>query len=65
MAKYMRKMLRPALFILGGAAVGAIYYYLVGCQGSCPISSSLWLTMAYTGVIGWLLSGITKKSERK
>ena len=52
MAKYMRKMLRPALFILGGAAVGAIYYYLVGCQGSCPISSSLWLTMAYTGVIG-------------
>ena len=26
-------LLRPAAFILGGAAIGYVYYRLVGCHG--------------------------------
>lgn len=54
-----RKWLRPALFTLGGALVGLGYYLLVGCPtGSCVITSSPLNSMAYMGLVGWLISGI-------
>lgn len=58
MKKRMKKWLRPALFILGGALVGLGYYFLVGCStGSCIITSSPFISMAYMALVGWLLSG--------
>ena len=58
MKETMKKWLRPALFILGGALVGLAYYALVGCStGACAITSSPFRSMVYMGLIGWLLSG--------
>ena len=58
MKERMKKLLRPALFILGGALVGLAYYYLVGCpNGTCAITSSPYSSMAYMALVGWLLSG--------
>lgn len=38
------------------------YYYFVGCPtGACPLTSNPFITMAYMGFIGWLLSGIFGK----
>ena len=51
----------PALFTLGGALVGLGYYYFVGCStGSCAITSNPISSMAYMGLIGWLLSSVWK-----
>ena len=60
---YMKRLpenwLRPLLFTLAGAAVGLAYYALVGCStGTCMITASPFASMAYMGLMGWLLSGI-------
>ena len=57
----MKGFVRPVLFIVAGALAGLGYYYLFGCSGSCAIRSSPWVTMAYMGVIGGLLSQATKR----
>lgn len=65
MAKYIKRFLRPALFAAAGAALGFVYYRLAGCEGSCPITSDPWLTAAWLGVIGLLLSAATAKNSEK
>ena len=60
--KKIKKWLKPVLFTAGGALVGLAYYYFVGCPtGACPLTSNPFITMAYMGFIGWLLSGIFGK----
>lgn len=59
----MKRFFRLSLFVLAGALVGLGYYYLVGCSGNCAVTSAPWMTMAYVGVIGGLLSGVTAKKE--
>ena len=62
MREKLKKRLRPILFTVGGALVGLIYYYSVGCaSGSCPLTSHPMVTMAYMSLVGWLLSGIFGK----
>lgn len=59
MKSRLPRWLRPALFTLGGALVGLAYYAFVGCAtGTCPITASPITSMAYMGLIGWLLSGV-------
>ena len=54
-----KKWMRSALFTAAGALAGLGYYFLVGCfTGTCIITSNPFTSMAYMGVIGWLLSGI-------
>lgn len=54
-----KRLLRPALFTLGGAVAGYFYYYFVGCaSGACPITASPVRSMVYVGLIGLLLSGV-------
>ena len=65
MAKYIKRFLRPALFTAAGAALGLVYYRLAGCAGSCAITSDPWLTAAWLGVIGLLLSAATAKNSEK
>ena len=60
---YMKRLpenwLRPLLFTLAGAAVGLAYYALVGCStGTCMITANPFASMAYMGLMGWILSGI-------
>ena len=58
----LRKLLRPFLFAVGGAIVGLIYYYAVGCSaGSCSITANPVTTMIYMGIVGLLLSGLFEK----
>lgn len=58
----IKKWIRPALFTAGGALAGLAYYYFVGCAtGSCPITSNPFSSMAYMGLVGWLLSGVFGK----
>lgn len=55
----MKKWIRPALFTAAGALVGLGYYFLAGCStGTCMITSSPLIIMAYMSIVGWLLSGI-------
>ncbi len=65
MKKSWKKRLRTALFLLGGALTGLLWYELVGCpDGTCPITASPLRTVAYMGLIGWLLSMATEGGKR-
>lgn len=62
MRKNIKKWLRPVLFTAGGALAGLAYYHFVGCtSGTCPLTSNPLATMAYMGLVGWLLSGVLGK----
>lgn len=61
MKKKWKNLLRPVVFIAAGALAGLAYYLLAGCStGGCIITSSPWISMAYMGLVGALLSGITR-----
>lgn len=61
----MRKYLRPVLFTAGGAGAGLLYYHFFGCTTGCPITSNPFMTMAYMGLVGFLLSGLFRSSAEK
>jgi len=63
MTNLVKQWLRPALFLLGGAAVGFLYYLFFGCKGQCAITSSPVISMLYMGVVGLLIGGITRKGD--
>ena len=55
-----RRIMSPrlALFLLGGAAVGFLYYRFVGCRsGTCAITSNPYISTLYGAVLGLLLGG--------
>ena len=65
MKKYIKKYLRPTLFVLGGALVGLGYYAVVGCSsGSCAIASNPVNSMAYMGLVGGLLSVVMEPKPK-
>ncbi|HEY5955448.1 MAG TPA: DUF6132 family protein [Polyangiaceae bacterium] len=50
--------MKLALYIVGGAVSGYLYYRLVGCRsGTCPITSSPVTSTLYGAVMGLLLGG--------
>ena len=56
----------PAHYNMAGEVAGLAYYYFVGCaSGSCRLTSSPYITMAYPGVIGGLLSVVFGKERDK
>lgn len=62
MKEKLKAWILPVLFALGGALAGYVYYTLVPCPtGTCPITSSVWSTMAYTGLIGLLVSYVFRQ----
>jgi hypothetical protein len=51
-----RRTMKLALFVLGGAVAGYLYYRFVGCRtGACPITSSPIISTIYGAMIGFLL----------
>lgn len=51
-----RRTMKLALFVLGGAVAGYLYYRLVGCRsGACPITSSPIISTLYGAMMGLLL----------
>ena len=62
-------IIRHLLKIIGasvGAVGGFLYYYLVGCQsGTCPITSNPYISIAYGARMGYLISDLFKKKDKK
>jgi hypothetical protein len=51
-------ILRLILFVLGGAALGFVYYRFIGCRsGACILSSNPYIATLYGAVMGYLVSG--------
>ena len=61
----LKRLIRPAVFILIGAVLGLVYYKVLGCTNGCPITSSPYWTVLYAGTLGLLISIIFKKQEAK
>lgn len=52
--------------IVIGIIAGYLYYLKVGCtSGSCPITSSPWMSMLWGSVIGYLLGDMFTKKKPK
>ncbi|MFO0695147.1 MAG: DUF6132 family protein [Polyangiales bacterium] len=50
-------LLQKALFVLGGAVSGFLYYRFVGCaSGACPITSNPWISTGYGALLGYVAS---------
>lgn len=60
-----KKLLRPLLFALGGAAAGFLYDRLVGCAGGCVIAASPVRSVVYLGIVGLLLSAATAPAKKE
>jgi len=59
---------RTTLLILAGIVIGAtggfLYYYFIGCRtGTCPITSSPWLSMLWGAAVGYLLFDMFRKKK--
>lgn len=61
-----RKNLLTLTGILLGLAGGYLYYYFIGCRtGTCPITSSPWLSMLWGAAVGYLLFDMFNKKKPK
>jgi uncharacterized membrane protein YjjB (DUF3815 family) len=50
--------------VIAGAVIGYAYYYFIGCySGTCPISSSWYVSTIYGGLVGLLISTPNKRSK--
>lgn len=58
----MNIVLKRILPVAGGAILGYAYYYFIGCNsGSCPITSSPYISTVYGAAVGFLISIPSKK----
>ena len=52
--------------IVIGIIAGYLYYVKVGCtSGTCPITSSPWMSMLWGSIIGYLLGDMFTKKKSK
>jgi len=59
------RLVRIALFVIGGGLVGLLYQRLVGCgTGTCILTSSPYVSTAYGALIGLFASGGLSRSRR-
>ena len=64
MTVFIKKhILKIAGIIVGGIA-GFAYYHFVGCaSGTCPITSSPYISTIYGALMGYLLFDMFKRNE--
>ena len=66
MNEFIKKRWIQIAGILVGAVGGYLYYHFVGCaSGTCPITSNPYVSIAYGALLGYLLSDIFKRKEKK
>ena len=57
---------KTLLGIVAGAVIGFSYYHFVGCKsGTCPITSSPYISTIYGAVVGMLFVFPSKKKKNK
>lgn len=62
----MNIVLKRILPVFGGAILGYAYYYFIGCNsGSCPITSSPYISTVYGAAVGFLISIPSKKKIKE
>lgn len=53
----MSPFLKVLLGAVAGAALGFLYYKLIGCRsGACPIAGNPWISTGWWALIGGLLA---------
>ena len=64
MTTFLKKHQLKLIGITVGAVAGYLYYYFVGCtSGTCPITSSPYISIIYGSILGYLLFDMFKKKE--
>jgi hypothetical protein len=60
-----KTIIKRALPIIIGGLAGYAYYYFIGCaSGSCPISSSPYISTAYGAILGFVFSIPSKRTNK-
>jgi hypothetical protein len=60
-----RISLVTVLAVFLGSAGGFAYYHFVGCSsGTCPITSNPYISTGYGALLGFVLAGSKKKSDK-
>ncbi len=51
--------------LLAGSIGGYLYWYYIGCSsGQCPLTSSVYSSMLFGAIFGFILFGIFDKKEK-
>lgn len=62
----MKKYLAPAIGLVLGGLGGFLYWAEVGCStGTCPITSSPYISTLYGAMVGVLIGSSFMKKEKK
>lgn len=68
MQKVMQRIKISVPEIIGlviGATGGFVYYKIVGCStGTCPITSSPWISSVWGAVVGYLLGSMFNRNKK-
>jgi len=66
MTVFVKKHILKIAGIIVGGIVGFAYYHFVGCaSGTCPITSSPYISTIYGALMGYLLFDMIKKKEHE
>lgn len=61
----MKTYMKITLGIIAGSLLGYAYYYFIGCNtGTCPITSTWYVSTLYGAFTGLVISIPTKKKEK-
>lgn len=65
--KLLRRLLSPYLLagLVLGATGGYLYYYFIGCERGCLITSSPYKSMAWGLIMGGILGDIFYKPKKE
>lgn len=60
----MRKfVIKIAIGTIIGGILGYLYYYFIGCNGGCPISSNWMISVLYGAFFGAIIATPTKRGK--
>ena len=66
MNDFLKKHILKIAGIISGGIAGFAYYHFVGCaSGTCPITSSPYISTLYGALMGYLLFDMFKKKEHE
>ena len=66
MKELIKKHLLRIIGIMAGGIGGFAYYHFVGCaNGTCPITSNPYITIAYGALVGYLFFNMFIKKENE